>query len=186
MMSRPSAYAVLAGLALFVPLPWLDGWLHRRAVRALLREVARERGVVLSPRHLDVLTEDRSSLLVGCLGAAVIWPIKKFFRTILVVLLLKDVIDAAARAALVAAMTRAAFEAGALPDRVEEVRVAMDATLERYDWSPVKRFLVRGARPPGPWLGARDALARGVGALYRAGGGALILADFTARLGTSG
>lgn len=180
-MTRVSHYALLCGLSAFVPLPWVDGWCERRARRSLYAEIARSMEIPLELDVLTVLTEDRSSLVLGCLGAAVIWPLKKLLRTIFFIFLVKDCVDGVTRAGLCAAMLESALKRGVLPGRASEVRAAMDAALDRFQWSPVSRTLMRRERPEAPWIHAGDPVTGMVGALYRHGGGGLVLADFNAR-----
>ncbi len=172
-------YAVLAGLCALVPIPLLDAWLERRATRAMLRALGAEAGCPLDEPTLDLLTEDRSSVLFGCLTVVVVWPLKKFFRTVLYFLTVKDLVDGTARAAIRAAMVHAALPR--LPAAAVQVREAMDATLGRYDYSPIFRTLVRGKRPATTWVAAGHS-GRLVGWLYEKGGGAVIRADFERRL----
>jgi hypothetical protein len=179
MNPKVAQYALFAGLCAFVPVPLLDGWLERRATRAMLIALAEGRGQPLEPAVLDVLVEDRSSLLLGCLAVVVVWPIKKLFRTILYFLTIKDVIDGVALASLRAAMVDAAFHR--LPGDVKGVRDVMDATLGRWQWSPVSRVFLRGERPEAEWLvpGPADL---GVGHVFRHAGGGAVVADFQKRL----
>ena len=177
--SKAAWFALLVGLTALVPVPLLDGWLARRAQRAMFAAIAEGRGAQLGPAALDALTEDRDSLLVGCLWMAVVWPIKKLFRTILYFLTLKDVVDGAAEAALRAAMLDAALHRAAADAR--GVRDVMDATLTRWYHSPVNRILLRGERPAAAWV-ASGGVSGVVGWLFRHAGGGVIVPDFTQRL----
>ncbi|MBM4368977.1 MAG: hypothetical protein FJ102_22365 [Deltaproteobacteria bacterium] len=141
-------HVILAGVAMVVPLPILDDWLSRKALRRALQADAEACGQPLDEATLDVLTEDRSNMLVGCLRAAIFWPVKKLFRTVLWFLTVKDVIDIAARSAEVVAMARIARERGWLPGRASDVRDAMEVSFGRHRWSPVTRFIMRYPRPP--------------------------------------
>lgn len=181
--SRAAHFAMLAGLTALVPLPFLDVWLERRAHRALFRAVAADAGLPLDEGAIAVLTEDRSSLLLGCLGTAVIWPIKKLFRTFFYFLTVKDVIDGTAEATLRAAMVRAA--AAHLPHDARTVRDVMDATLDRHQFSPVSRAFFRGERPDAAWVADADRVDRTVAWVYKKAGGGAILATFAQRLGVA-
>ncbi|MFN7143170.1 MAG: hypothetical protein ACK4YP_05295 [Myxococcota bacterium] len=182
MSPKIAHYAVAAGLCAFVPIPLLDAWLERKATRAMYKAIAEDAGRPLDDAALDTLVEDRSSLLLGCLGAMIVWPIKKLFRTVLYFLTVKDVVDGIAAAALRGAMVHRALASGAL-DTTGPVgtRSAIDATLDRWTHSPVSRFVFRGERPPAEWLVREEAGAL-VDALYRHAGGGPILADFEQRL----
>lgn len=175
-------YSVLCGLCALIPLPWVDEWAERQARRKLYGAVAAAHAAPLDEPALDVLTEDRSSLVLGCLWAVVRWPVKKLFRTIIYVLTLKDAVDGVALAAHRAAMLHAAFAAGHLPRDAAGVRAEMDLTLGRVQWSPISRWLMRGSRPPSDWLPVEDPITPVIAALHRHGGGGLLLADFAARL----
>ncbi len=179
--SRVAHFAMLAGLTALVPLPFVDVWLERRAHRALFRAVAADAGQPLDEAAIAVLTEDRSSLLLGCLGTAVIWPIKKLFRTFFYFLTVKDVIDGMAEATLRAAMVRAAF--AHLPHDARMVRDVMDATLDRHQFSPVSRAFFRGERPDAAWVADTDRVDRTVAWVYKKAGGGAILANYAQRLG---
>ncbi|MDP2314712.1 MAG: hypothetical protein Q8P41_17545 [Pseudomonadota bacterium] len=177
---RVAHYALLSGLAALVPLPILDDWLRRRGHRAMYATLAEEAGTPLGPETLDALTEDRSSLLYGCLGIVVFWPLKKLFRTVLYFLTVKDVLDGAAEATLRAAMLREALPR--LPDDARAVRDVMDATLDRAQYSPVSRWFFRGHRPDAEWVAGVDRVDRSVAWLYKKAGGGVILAEFIRRL----
>lgn len=138
---------LLAGLSLFVPLPFVDEWLYRKALRKALAEDALLAGAELPEAALTVLTEDRSSLMMGCLRSAVVWPLKKLFRTVFFVFTIKDVIDGWTSAAEVVAMVRIAREQGWLPDQARAVRDAIEVAFGKHRWSPITRFIMRYERP---------------------------------------
>lgn len=180
-----SKHAILCGLCSLIPLPWVDEWAERKARRKLYRDLADARGVALPDEEIEVLVEDRSNLLLGCLLMAIVWPIKKLFRTVFYFLTLKDVVDGVALAGHRAAMLDAAMRRGLLPGKPEEVRAEMDAVLARYRWSPVSRLALGGEKPDAPWPGPELPVQGGteaVGWLFRTGGGGVMLADFAARL----
>lgn len=140
------SHVLLAGLAKFVPVPILDDYLYRTALRRAVAEDAVVAGQSLDAATLDALTGDRSSLLVGCLTAVVIWPIKKLFRTVFWFLTVKDVIDAWALATETIALVGIAREKGWLPAHADTVRRAVDNAFDRHRWSPVTRFVMRYER----------------------------------------
>ena len=187
MSTAIARYTLLCGLTPLIPIPFLDEWVERSIRRQLYKEVAAQRGVTLDESALDVLTEDRASMLVGCLVVAVKWPIKKLFRTFFYFLTIKDVIDYAARAAHYGAMLDAAIvhgvpASGMGAKRSRQVRADMDVTLDRFRWSPVSRILMRGERTEAEWIAGDDPLAKAVTWLFRAGGGGPLLASFQSRL----
>jgi hypothetical protein len=180
MTARIAHLALFAGLSPLVPLPLLDGWVERRLTRAMLRRVLADAGRPVDDATLGILTEDRSGMLVGCLGVAVVWPLKKLFRTVLYFLTVKDVLDAVTRAALVAAMVHAA-PPGLVADP-KRLRDGMDATLARWNYSPLSRTVLRGDRPAATWVGEGGRVGAVVRWLYERGGGGAILADFQRRI----
>jgi hypothetical protein len=182
--SRVAHFAMLAGLTALVPLPFVDVWLERRAHRAMFRALAADAGQPpLDEAAIAVLTEDRSSFVLGCLGTAVVWPVKKLFRTFFYFLTVKDVIDGIAEATLRAAMVRAAF--AHLPHDARNVRDVMDATLDRHQFSPVSRAFFRGERPDAAWVADTDRVDRTVAWVYKKAGGGAILGTFAQRLGVA-
>ncbi len=158
MTYSPATWACLSGLCMVVPLPFLDDYLATRALRRALA-IDAPTDAPLTEAQLQVLTEDRSSMLVGCLRTAVVWPLKKLFKTVLWFLTIKDVIDRTAYAAQVIAFVRRARAEGWLTGREREVRDAMEVAFGRTRWSPVTRVVLRYERPdlgelPDPdWLG---------------------------------
>jgi hypothetical protein len=179
MNARIAWLALTCGVCALVPLPFLDAWLERRVTRALFRAVAVEAGQPLDEATLALLTEDRESLLLGCLGTVLIWPLKKLFRTVFYFLTLKDVVDGVALAAVRASMVHARI--AHLPAEAGRVRDHMDATIGRWRYSPVSRLFLRGPRPEAAWL-VPGGPGRVVGWLYQKGGGGAILADFQAKI----
>lgn len=148
-MKTPTAWLILAGLALMVPVPFLDDYLSRRALRRALQHDAHPHAP-LAPETLAVLTEDRESMMLGCLRTAVFWPIKKLFKTVLWFLTVKDVLDRIAWSAQVLENARVARERGWLPEHAHVVRESTDATLKKFRWSPVTRTILRYDRPALP------------------------------------
>ena len=176
-----SSHVLLAGLAMFVPVPILDEWLYRKALRRALAEDAVVAGFPLEESTLDVLTADRASLWVGCLKAIVIWPLKKLFRTIFWFLTVKDVIDAWALATETIALVRIARTRGWLPARVGAVRDAIEVSFGRHRWSPVTRFVMRYERGDIGEERAPDAFGRVLQGLRKQSGAAAIEAMFVQR-----
>jgi hypothetical protein len=176
MTRSPWTWVSLSGLAYFIPLPFVDDWAARRALRRALMLDGHDDVTVL-----DTLTEDRGSLLAGCLRTAIVWPIKKLFKTVLWFLTVKEVVDRMAWAAQVVAFAREAREAGWLPERAGVVRDAMEVAFARTNWSPVTRVLTLQPRPPLPEAPEAAWLARGMHGLRRHGGGAILAEKFRER-----
>lgn len=179
---------VLCGLCTLIPLPFLDGWCERRVTRKLLDATAKARGVELDAAVLYTLTHDRSSMLLGCLYAVFIWPFKKLFSTLFVILVIKQAFDAAALAAHRAAMLRLALDRGLLASPAlqaiegERVRDAMDATLSDVRTSPLGRALRRLRNPAVPVPEDADPLVRVVESMRRYAGAGPVLDKFAAVL----
>ncbi len=170
-MKSPSTWLILAGLALMVPVPFLDDYLSRQALRRALQHDAPPHAP-LPPEALAALTEDRESTLLGCLRTAVFWPIKKLFKTVLWFLTGKDVLDRIAWSAQVLENARVARERGWLPDQAAVVRDCTDSTLKKFRWSPVTRTILRYQQPAFPE--GRGAPGGVVALLRRHAGGALL------------
>lgn len=169
----PWAWVALSGLARLVPLPFVDDWLATRALQNALRLDAPPHAP-LTRDQLTALTEDRSSMLAGCLRTAVVWPLKKLFKTVLWFLTVKDVLDQWVYAGQVLSAARLAREAGWLDGREREVRDAIEVAFGRTRWSPVTRVLMFYPRPALTAPPEAEPLARVGQGLRRLGGGALM------------
>lgn len=170
---NPWLWVALSACALFVPVPFLDDYLARRALRRALKYDAPD-AALLDDSALDVLTDDRSSMLMGCLKLMLIWPAKKLFRTMFWFLTVKDVVDRVAYAAQVVSMVRLARAEGWLPVHVRAVRDAMEVTFGKHRSSPVMRVILRDLRPEIEGPADTGALAGAALTLRRHAGGALM------------
>lgn len=177
--------AFFAGLTALIPVPFFDEYVERRVTRDLFARIAEHRGTPLDDATLRTLTEDRSSLAMGCLTLVIVWPLKKLFRTIVYVLTVKDVFDGVTRTAHRATLFEHALDRGLLPEHAEDVRVAMDDLLGKLRYSPVSRVAWRQERPDVTWS-AGDGMGRAVHWLQRHGGGGLLVSMFEERLGRGG
>lgn len=182
MKAELAPWALLCGLTALVPVPFVDAWLERRFTAAMFRRVAETHGQPLPDDAARVLTEDRSSVALGCLYVVVVWPLKKLFRTVFYFLTVKDVLDGITRAAHRATFVDVAYAEGLLPGHASDVRGVMDGLLDKVRHSPVTRPLYRQERPALPFPPAPGFAARVVHALQRQGGGGLLLAQFHERL----
>ena len=172
----------LLGLVPLVPLPFLDDYVRSRVLRAGFVALGEAGGAPIDAPAARVLSEDRSSMLRGCLYAAVVWPLRKLFRTVLVVLLLKDILDEMTLGAIRFEMGRIAVDRGLLPAAAPAVRDQMEASLERHRASPVSRLLLGLARPPVDWPRGLGVLVSLAGRLLWAGGGGAVLEQYSAAL----
>ena len=179
--TNPAQHALLAGLTPLIPLPFVDGILHRRILRSAYGKTALEAGLPLDPPVLKALSNSRGSILLGCILAVLWWPIKKLLKTILYFLTVKECFDVAAQTALRIEMVRMAVSRGLLPVHVEPVRLGMDAACKAKLGSPVTRFLLRKGGDP-VTLPPGDPVTPAVEALARHAGGHAALEAFALRL----
>lgn len=168
---NPWLWVMLSACALFVPVPFLDDYMARRALRRALKYDAPD-ATPLDDATLDILTDDRASMLMGCLKMILIWPMKKLFRTVFWFLTVKDVLDRVAYGAQVLSMVRLARGQGWLPERARGVRDGMEVTFGKHRWSPVMRVILRDLRPELEGAAAPGALAHVAHSLRRHAGGA--------------
>lgn len=178
---RISQAALYVGLCPLIPLPFVDSYVAGIVRRRLYRQLAAERGVSLGDEALETLSEEPFSL-VGCLWTVVVWPIKKFVKYALIVLIIKECLDWATELVHRAQMLGLALDRGALPDRAGDVRRAMDGSFAKFSHSPMARIFWRQDRPPVPDLRGDYPLVRVAGWLHRSGGGGLMVPDFDRRL----
>ncbi|MFH1467392.1 MAG: hypothetical protein ABIO70_23615 [Pseudomonadota bacterium] len=145
------ASAVLAGICALSPVPFVDDLVIGAIRRRLVRRLFRARGVTLSWPQQRALTRTGSNWLLGCLGALVIYPIKKIFRKIFYVFAVKEAVDVASRllhqGLLVEhALERGCIQAGELGDQrepLERLNRIIRETCDETDTSPVGQILKR-------------------------------------------
>ena len=173
-----SRHALVAGACALVPLPFVDMLFRRVVLRRAYEDISRHHGLELSDPALGALLRERTNLLLGCLVAAIWWPIKKLFRTLIFVLLVKDALDWAAEAAVRGLMVQAAAARGLLPARAEAVSAAMDQCVRAHLGSPVWGIARGRSADPVPWPDTTDAVDLAVRGLACHAGGAAALAAF--------
>lgn len=88
-------HAALAGLCPIIPVPFLDDHLIKRVKRRMLKELSNEYAFELSKDAAKTLTTRESSLVRGAMKTAVMYPIKKILKKVLVVFLVKACADVA-------------------------------------------------------------------------------------------
>jgi hypothetical protein len=182
-MKRTAYYVFMIGLTPLIPLPFLDEYIERQILKRLYRDLAAQYAQELTDAQLDHLTEDHSSVLVGCFGLFIKWPLKKLFRTVFYFLTIKDVVDISARSTHRAAIIRAAFQKGHLPAQHKVVRKAMDAVLSQVDYSPITRIIFRRGSPPSPaWQPIEGLEGRFLDLLHQRGGGGLVMEHYDSHL----
>lgn len=135
------AIASLVSLTVWIPVPVLDlaveGWLRRRMVLA----GAKRRGLDLDPEAIKALADTPFGGCRGCLVMAVVWPIKKLFKSVLFFLNFKEMADLSADVIHRGLMLEEAFDRGWLPSQPEKVRAAMDAALGQVHVRPIERLM---------------------------------------------
>lgn len=86
---------ILVGASALIPVPFLDDWAKSALERRAFRLAAEREGLALTSEELDRLVQEPPSgcCLVGCLGKALLYPIKKLIRKILFFLEIKRAVD---------------------------------------------------------------------------------------------
>ncbi len=191
MSPRFLPFLVLVGLCVLIPLPILDGWVERRLTRAMFRRLALRKHAPLDAQALRTLTEDRTKFFPGCIWAALIWPLKKIFDTVLFVLLVKDGVDRGAVALVRGQMLAQALDQGLLVKAetlaadAERVRTAMEEALVDVTTSPIGRFFKGKYNPALPVLDTHP-IARLIHKVHVWSGGGVIVPKFAERLQAGG
>lgn len=161
---RITFHSVLASVCPLIPIPLLDDWAVDWIRRRQIADLLRSRGFEPLDWHLDVLSgAEDVGWLRGCLTFTLtlpfkilVWLIKKIFRTLLVVLLLKDCVDRFSETfhqgfLLALALDRGWIDAAALAGghRLHQVHYAIAGTCEAIDPRPIHqlvRRIYRGSR----------------------------------------
>jgi hypothetical protein len=133
-------YAVLCGLTPLVPLPILDDLAKNYLRRCLLRALAAARPVALSAEDVRTLADEpRPGCLSGCFLLAVVYPVKKLFRTIFFFLEWKRALDTTSETYHYGSLADYALQNGWCgPGQCARVRAAIDAVLRGRGTSPIE------------------------------------------------
>jgi hypothetical protein len=160
-------HSVLSALALLIPVPFVDDMVVDYFRRRLVRRLGEERGMAIPEEDVRTLADDESKgCLPGCLGAVVLYPIKKIFRQIFFFLEWKRATDIVSTVYHRGVLLDWAMEQGRLgPKSAAEVRAAIDAVLAETPVGPVE-MAVRGV-----FNQSKSVLKGGVAILQRAVGG---------------
>lgn len=95
---RLIGHAVLVGLTPLIPVPFVDDLVRGHLLRRMVRGLGEARGRALAPAEVSALTEERGGgCLGGCLGQAVLYPLKKIFRKVFFFLEWKRAADLTSR-----------------------------------------------------------------------------------------
>lgn len=156
--------AILAGLCALSPIPFIDDLFIGALRRRMMRRLFRGHGLTLTWRQQRALTRGHGCLLLGCLAAVVVYPVKKIFRKLLYVLAVKEAVDVASRllhqGVLVEHALRRQWITTELleqdPSLLPRLNVAIHEACEELGTSPVNQILRRS------FVGGRGVL-RGLG-----------------------
>lgn len=173
--------AALTGLALLVPVPFLDEWLAERARARLVATLLVRRGRTSAAQRVGPLWANDGGCLSGCLLfplKLVLWPLKKLFTTIFFVLALRSSALAVGRTLALGRAVDRALERGRLADApapaagapdplvadARRVRLAIDRAFAGSDWLALRHALeasLRGVK--GLAAGAAGLVRRALG-----------------------
>lgn len=142
--------ALLVGLAALIPLPFVDELVRRWLLGRLFCSVTEEHEVPLTPKQGWRLARRRYMSILGCMLTLVWWPLKKLFRTIVYVFIMKDAVDWVADALVRCALVHRSAQRGALAVGSEAVWVPLDTTVSASLQSPISRWLRGRKTPPDP------------------------------------
>ncbi|MFA5503897.1 MAG: hypothetical protein WC314_21420 [Vulcanimicrobiota bacterium] len=94
------APVVMIGASALIPVPFLDDVAKEYLEKRLFRDIAAKEGLVLSKEEQKHLTQEKNGgcCALGCLGSALIYPLKKLLRKILYFLEIKRSVDQATTA----------------------------------------------------------------------------------------
>jgi hypothetical protein len=164
---RILSHSVLTALALLIPVPFVDDMVVDYFRRRLVRRLGEGRGVQISEEDVRTLADDpHKGCLPGCLGGALLYPIKKIFRQIFFFLEWKRATDLVSIVYHRGVLLDWAIEQGRLgPKSAAEIRAAMDGALAETPVGPVE-MAIRGA-----FNQSKSVLKGGVAILQRAVGG---------------
>lgn len=150
---------VLIGASALLPVPFLDdvakGYLERRLIRA----IAEGEGLSVSSQELDRLTREppKGCCAVGCLGKAVLYPVKKLLRKILFFLEIKRSVDQSSTALaeawlLTLALRRGLWSPGRPLEQADRLREVIEAACRSHGVKPLETAFSHTFR------GAKDTL----------------------------
>lgn len=135
-------YAVLVALTELVPVPLLDRGLENVLRRRLVRALLARHGVTLDDAAIRMLADEPGGGCLGCLAAIVLWPIKKLLKSVVFVFQAKAMADKVSDVVHRSLLLEEALESGWLPGDAENVRAAMDRSLEKVDVRVVERAVL--------------------------------------------
>lgn len=168
-------HAVVAGLCVFIPLPFVDEWAIGRSRRSMVGRLL-PASTSWDKAQLNLLANGRSDWRRGCLRLPwvvirklIFWPIKRLIRKLLIVFAIKDAVTEMSRTFQIGYLVDVSVgEADGLPPpesgpefpQTWQVRRAIEASLAEVDARPVRRLLRQ-------LLSHSGALLRGAGRSVR-------------------
>ena len=135
-------HAVLTGLTPLIPVPIVDDLVKSYFQRRLVRRLSRVYAINPTEQEVKTLADDPSSgCLAGCLGGAVLLPLKLIFRKVFFFLEWKRAVDTVSRTFHQGYLLDCAMHAGWYPHQrnAVDVRKAIDAVCREVGTGPIER-----------------------------------------------
>ena len=154
---RLTFFSVLGGLCPLIPVPFVDDWALSQVQRRMIWEVARRRGVTLTPEGSKILTGGEDTGWPGCLGAAG-WVFRevvgailgKLFRTVFYFLTIRRSVRRSAETLHLGYLFDHTVRREKVPavtaEGARSIRQAVLVTLKEVDAQPIYRTLFRDFR----------------------------------------
>ncbi len=145
-------HSVLSGLCPLLPIPYVDDAVLLRVRRSMVGDLLGLRGIHVSRSDLGILVDrPAKGCFAGCLHAAIVYPVKKIFRKIFILLTIKECVDEASATFHLGYLLHRAIEEGhidappaeAMGKRLSTVRHAVDRTCAQVDTRPITKIMSR-------------------------------------------
>ncbi len=156
-LRKAALHAVLAGLCPLVPVPFLDDKMLEAVREAMVRQLLEEHGLPVPPEAVPILAGTADGGGGGAFGivkGVFLWPVKKLFKKIFLVLSLKDCADQASDVLHEGWLLQHAAAHGALAPVLAggeggeaaavRLRAAMRAATKAVDTRPLSQVVARG------------------------------------------
>ncbi len=137
-------YSVLVGLSPLVPVPFVDDWLKNYFRRRMVRSLAAVHQQILNKDAVNALTEEKSGCFLGCLGAVILYPLKKIFRKLFYFLEWKRAVDLTSHTYHYGYVVDFALHEGYLKsdvDNYETVRKSIDEVCKHTPIKPIETIV---------------------------------------------
>lgn len=153
-LSRVAFHAVAAGLTPLIPVPFLDDFALRQVRERMVRSMLEEHGLPTPAKAVSILAGSHQARGIGgrilsLLKGVALFPVRKIFRKVFLVLWVKDCVDMASASLhqgylLQHAMARGDLDARGLEgDAPARVHTAIDAACKGVDSRPINQLLRR-------------------------------------------